>query len=68
LTQVKIKHLLARYRAQNNSDSGEYVIEDFFKENKIPSHHVKIGPQTAATLESLIKETTIDEVSERSII
>jgi hypothetical protein len=44
------------------------VLEDFFKENKIPCHHVKIGSQTASILQSLIRETVNEEVAERQVI
>ena len=68
LSQTKIAGLLKKYRNLNNAESGEFVLEDFFKENKIPCHHVKVGPQAPAILESLIKETKADENAERKII
>ena len=68
LSHSKIAGLLKRYRDLNNAESGEFIVEDFFKENKIPCHHVKIGPQAAAILESLIKELKGDEKSQRAVI
>ena len=55
LTHEKITGVLKRYRYFHNSESGEFILEDFFKENKIECHHVKIGPQSDAILESLVK-------------
>lgn len=55
LTQTRIAGLLKKYREMNNAESGQFVVEDFFKENKISCHHAKVGPQTVAILESLVK-------------
>ena len=44
------------------------MLEDFFKENKIACHHIKIGPQSGAILESLIKEMKANEKAEREVI
>jgi len=45
----------------NNSDSGDFVVEDFFKENNIPCHHVRVSLQTEAILESLVKKVSGNE-------
>lgn len=50
LTPQRIGSLLKRYRVLNNSESGEFIVEDFFRENKIPCHHVAVSPQAEATL------------------
>lgn len=59
---------MKRYRALHNTESGEFVVEDFFKEHKILVHHVKIGSQTEAILESLVRQTNGNEQSERAVI
>jgi hypothetical protein len=68
LTPQRIGALLKRYRSLNNSDSGEYIVEDFFREFKIPSHHVTVSPQTEATLESLVRPVGVQERQERTAI
>jgi hypothetical protein len=50
LNEKKIKNLLKRYRDLNNAETGDFVLEDFFKENKTPCHHVMISSQTDAIL------------------
>ena len=59
---------MKRYRGLNNSESGEFIVEDFFKENKIPSHHVTVTPQANSTLESLIRPVGVQENKERTVI
>ena len=59
---------MKKYRELNNAESGEFVVEDFFRENKLSCHHVKVGLQTVAILESLVRENKPEEQSERAVI
>jgi hypothetical protein len=43
-------------------------VEDFFREYKIPVHHVKVSSQIEATLESLVKPIGCNENDERKMI
>lgn len=61
LTPQRIGALLKRYRTLNNAESGEYIVEDFFRENKIPCQHVTVSPQAEATLESLVRPLGVQE-------
>lgn len=65
LNDKKIKILLKRYRTANDSSTGEFILEDFFRDNKIPCHHVTVSAQTESILESLVAPLTVDENLEK---
>ena len=47
-----------------DESTGDLILKDFFKENKISVFDVNISSQTEAILESIISPQEIDEVAE----
>ena len=63
-TEKHMKRRLKNYRENMDESTGDLILKDFFKENKISIFEVNISSQTEAILESIISPQAIDEAKE----
>lgn len=61
LNEKDTKRRLKRYRKLMDSTTGEFIMEDFFKENKINIHKINGAYEASNVLESIIKPIALDE-------